>query len=345
MNDKGLQVTQHETTWLAPVTSVNNMIGVYNQMTDFVKAALKEDVDYGMIPGTSKNTLYKPGGEKLARFFGLSPSFHDLDITEDWTGADHDDEPFFYYRQECMLMRNGVLMASAQGSCNSWEKKYRYRSAKKVCPTCKTENIIKGKEEYGGGWICWKKNGGCGAKFRDGDKAIEGQKTGQVKNPDVHDLVNTILKMAQKRAFVAAVLLAVNGSEFFTQDMDDLSFGDGSRIIDVEPTDPDPEPERKPKVTRETAQTEVTAEKPNGNGQAVFASAIIKALVDDGAKTGQSAVGRLRLSNLDPATVTKEQTLAWHELYESWRGGKGLEAGDAAKRANAGEKWQPEVGE
>jgi hypothetical protein len=33
--------------------------------------------------------------------------------------------------------------------------------------------------------------------------------------------VNTIQKMAQKRALIAATLLAVNGSEFFTQDIED----------------------------------------------------------------------------------------------------------------------------
>jgi hypothetical protein len=43
-----------------------------------------------------------------------------------------------------------------------------------------------------------------------------------VKNPDVSDLVNTILKMADKRALVAATLIATGLSEYFTQDMDDF---------------------------------------------------------------------------------------------------------------------------
>lgn len=33
------------------------------------------------------------------------------------------------------------------------------------CPKCGAAAIIKGQEQYGGGWICWKKQGGCGAKF------------------------------------------------------------------------------------------------------------------------------------------------------------------------------------
>ncbi len=33
------------------------------------------------------------------------------------------------------------------------------------CPKCGKDAIIKGQEQYGGGWTCWKKRDGCGAKF------------------------------------------------------------------------------------------------------------------------------------------------------------------------------------
>jgi hypothetical protein len=45
-------------------------------------------------------------------------------------------------------------------------------------------------------------------------------------NPDGADVVNTIQKMAQKRALVAATLIATSASEFFTPDVEDAdSFG------------------------------------------------------------------------------------------------------------------------
>ncbi len=35
-----------------------------------------------------------------------------------------------------------------------------------TCPTCgKSESVIKSKAEYGGGWCCYKKKNGCGAKW------------------------------------------------------------------------------------------------------------------------------------------------------------------------------------
>lgn len=41
------------------------------------------------------------------------------------------------------------------------------QNPKMVCPNCGKDAIIKGKEEYGGGWLCYKAKGGCGSKFTE----------------------------------------------------------------------------------------------------------------------------------------------------------------------------------
>ncbi|HEV3471558.1 MAG TPA: hypothetical protein VG148_19680 [Pyrinomonadaceae bacterium] len=205
-----------------PAMSIELAVERYGAVTEFVSRVLRKDVDYGVIPGTEKRTLLKPGAEKLTTFFGLSTRFQLLERIEDWTGEAHGGEPFFYYLYRCQLSRGDLLIAESDGSCNSRETKYRWREAQRVCPACSQAAIIKGREEYGAGWVCFRKRGGCGAKFRDGDEAIESQQTGRVFNPDIADQVNTIQKMAQKRSLVAAVLIAVNASEFFTQDVEDV---------------------------------------------------------------------------------------------------------------------------
>ncbi|HKG11850.1 MAG TPA: hypothetical protein VKB12_00870 [Pyrinomonadaceae bacterium] len=207
-----------------PAMSIESAVERYNAVTEFVSRVLRNDVDYGVIPGTDKRTLLKPGAEKLTTFFGLSTRFQLLERIEDWTGEQHGGEPFFYYLYRCQLFRGDVLIAEGDASCNSRETKYRWREAQRVCPACGQSAIIKGREEFGGGWLCFKKKGGCGAKFPDGDQTIESQQTGRVFNPDIADQVNTIQKMSQKRALVGAVLLAVNASEFFTQDIEDMHF-------------------------------------------------------------------------------------------------------------------------
>lgn len=217
MTEENPIVLQTHDAFLAPAVSVEYALNAYQAKKKFIDGVLREGVDYGKVPGTGdKPALLKPGAEKMTSFFGLKPIFEDVVVVEDWTGADHGGEPFFYYREKCILYRGDQAVASADGSCNSWEKKYRYRSSERVCPQCKKPAIIKGKEEYGGGWLCYKNKGGCGEKFINTDPSITGQEVGQVKNADVAEQVNTILKMAQKRALVAATLIATGVSDYFT---------------------------------------------------------------------------------------------------------------------------------
>ena len=102
------------------------------------------------------------------------------------------------------------------------ESKFRWRTAERVCPACGATAIIKGKAEYGGGWLCFAKKGGCGAKFSDDDESITSQAVGRAENPDLADTYNTILKMSKKRAHIDAVLTATAASDIFAQDLDDL---------------------------------------------------------------------------------------------------------------------------
>jgi len=210
---------------IMPVMDIQLAVNRRDTLVEFVKGIMVEGTDYGIIPGTDKPTLLKPGAEKLTTFFGLSPKFEVLEKNLDWNGDNHHGEPFFYFQYGCLLYRGEMLVGHGVGSCNSWEKKYRFRTANPVCPECGQEAIIKGKEEYGGGWLCWHKKGGCGKKWSDGAEEIEGQDRGMIKNENPQDLVNTIDKMAQKRSLIAATLIAVNASEFFTQDLEDMEIG------------------------------------------------------------------------------------------------------------------------
>lgn len=205
-----------------PVLSVAQAVDRKNMLNSFVADVLKEGEDYGKIPGgQQKPVLMKPGAEKLCSIFGLAPRYVIESETEDWIGDLHGGEPFFNYRYRCQLYRGDRFMGEAIGSCNSWESKYRYRNTARKCPQCHGEFIIQGKAEYGGGWLCFKKKGGCGAKFEQNDEAITSQDVGRIANADIADQVNTLQKMAQKRALVAAVLVVTNCSDAFTQDLED----------------------------------------------------------------------------------------------------------------------------
>lgn len=197
------------------------------QVENLRAAVMVQDIDYGLVPGSNKMVLLKPGAEKMCSEFGFYPSFEQVTAVEQFDP----DRPLFHYRYRAVLYRigTGERIAEGIGSCNSMEKKYRYRQGERLCPTCGKPTIIKGKTEYGGGWICFAKKGGCGAKFADTDPQIADQQVGQVANTDIFDQINTLDKMAQKRALIAAVLIATNASAYFTQDLED---GHGDNVVD-----------------------------------------------------------------------------------------------------------------
>ena len=200
---------------LTPVMNLDLAKSRLQEFRKFVDQYMVPGEDYGQIPGTPKPTLYKPGADKLCELYGLSDSYRIIDRLVDF------DRGLFDYEIECQLSRDGMLVATGLGSCSSFEGKYRWRDSKRICPQCNKDTIIKGKEEYGGGWLCFKKTGGCGATFKDGDQSIESQIIGRVENDDIATLKNTILKMAKKRAKVDAALAATRSAGIFTQDIGD----------------------------------------------------------------------------------------------------------------------------
>ena len=243
---------------IMPVLDIHAAAARRQAVVEFTAKMLRPGVDFGVIPGTGdKPTLLKPGAEKLASLFGLTPDFDPIETVMDWTGDAHGGEPFFFIRYRCTLRRGSMAVGQGVGSCNSWEKKYRWRQGERVCPECGKAAIIRGKAEYGGGWLCFKKKDGCGYKYAENDPRITGQQAGQVKNPDPADVVNTIDKMAQKRALVAAVLIAVNASEMYTQDVEDYS-----DIIDGDWT-----PALQAQPAQKPAASTATPARATGNGQ------------------------------------------------------------------------------
>jgi hypothetical protein len=181
-------------------------------------SVMKEGEHYGKIPGCGdKPALLKPGAEKLSLTFRLAPKYQ---IKKTDLPNNHRE-----YEITCRLVHinTGQVFGEGVGSCSTMESKYRWRESQRKCPKCGAAAIIKGKAEYGGGWLCFQKKGGCNAKFKDYDQTIEGQTLGRVENPDIADQYNTVLKMAKKRAHVDATLTATAASDIFAQDIEDFS--------------------------------------------------------------------------------------------------------------------------
>jgi hypothetical protein len=58
--------------------------------------------------------------------------------------------------------------SAANHHADAGERKTEHREPNPTCPNCgKNEHVIRGKEEFGGGWLCWRNKGGCGEKWPD----------------------------------------------------------------------------------------------------------------------------------------------------------------------------------
>jgi hypothetical protein len=233
----------------------NIVLGLRNEV-------FKEGLDFGKIPGTGdKPTLLQPGMEKLCRALHLRPEYVEKSKIEDF------DKPLIYYRYECRLIdyETGLCISTAIGSANSHETKWRYRASERVCPNCGKDTIKKSKfppkgapEGTQAGWYCYAKIGGCGAEFAANAPAIMDQQVGRIENPDIFDQMNTIDKIAQKRALGSAVKGAANVSELFTVDMEDFVPYDTTSVIEGTYTVVEPPPV--PKEAGTTTKPDAFAE-------------------------------------------------------------------------------------
>jgi hypothetical protein len=159
--------------------------------------AMRENVHYGVIPGCRKPSLWKPGAEILCQGFRLAPEF----VTTSSQDLNHSVkwEKWDYDKR-----------AKVDGLTNGY---FEYDTQ------CTLVHIPTGE--------VWAKavSGSCNnfeAKYRS-------------LNP--YDVKNTLEKMAEKRALVAAVLIGVGASDIFTQDLEDLP----ELVLDASPEAPEGE--------------------------------------------------------------------------------------------------------
>lgn len=199
--------------------SVQTIVDRKRKIREVLEAVMVEGEHYGKIPGCGdKPSLFKAGAEVLATTFGLAPKF---EIFETNFPNGHRE-----YRITCTLthIATGANAGEGVGVCSTLESKYRWRNAQRKCPKCGAAAIMRSKYEDGG-WYCFDKRGGCGAKFSIAAKEITEQEVGRVENPDIADQYNTVLKIAKKRAQVDCTLTAVGASDVLTQDLEDLPPG------------------------------------------------------------------------------------------------------------------------
>lgn len=163
--------------------NLTSMATAMQEFRDFIKNELVDGIDYGVIPG-AKACLFKPGGEKVQMFMGLTPQYKLLNRTfipnqpkqdKVWNENNRRYEiketvrNYYAWEFSCELYHGNIKVAEGCGTANTEEEKY--------------------VRQYT-------------TKTSDG-------------------LANTVMKIAKKRSFMDAILAVSGLSDMFTQDLED----------------------------------------------------------------------------------------------------------------------------
>lgn len=326
---------------MAPISATKSW---YKDFVRFSKDIMKKDMDYGVVPGTgSKPSLLKPGAEKLRFVYGLGTEEQMTDKTIDL------DKGFISYSYKVSVKnKDGIILAECEGNCNSYETKFRYlwvqesalpAGIDKSKLTSRTSKMTEfdfaitkaettgqyGKPaEYWNKWKTAIQNGTAKMTTRDTQKgkSMKAWEMGgtmyRVQNPDIMGMMNTIMKMAQKRAFVGAMLLATGASEFYTQDIEDMVTDAGIPDVAVEGEVVTAAPVATASTSSQPAEAEVIEPTPPQQTQATQAVdgahlkrvQWIKQLVE---------AGKMSLDR-DLSTLTPNQSLNIIEGYKKYIG-------------------------
>jgi hypothetical protein len=176
---------------LRPVVSPAELIEYQKELSTLITTALVPETDYGTIPGTNKPSLYKAGAERINKAFGVYATYEILSREEDH------DRTVKYTKKKKL----------------GWDKDKR----EVLWEFTPGESV----GFYSYTVICRPINSATGQVVGEGIGSCSTMESKYIDRP--RDCENVVLKMAQKRALVAATLNTYALSDRFTQDMEDLS--------------------------------------------------------------------------------------------------------------------------
>ena len=181
------------------------------RIQEVMAAVMVKDVHYGVIPGTQKPTLYKPGSEKILSTFRIAAHPKDIEDLSTY------DEIRYRVKVHGVSMENDqILFGVGIGECSSNEEKYKWRR-----PVCDEEYAETPDDRKREKWV-------------KGYQDKPNYKIKQIRTSP-SDVANTILKMAKKRAQIDMTLTATGASDVFDQDLEDLPDGVVQEVADKKP--------------------------------------------------------------------------------------------------------------
>lgn len=179
---------------LVPTMGVAAIIERRQLVREALNKAMVVDHHYGVIPGTDKAALYKPGAEMLLSMFGVAVEPR---VEEKALPGDNAEYTVYCSGRNT---HTGDIIGTGIGSASTLETKYAWKKAYPEDYDAAPEQDRRKSQRKGKG----------GSSYTAYQIRV---------NPA--DVKNTVLKMAKKRAMIDFVLTAFSASDIFMPEPDD----------------------------------------------------------------------------------------------------------------------------
>lgn len=100
------------------VANVDRKLKSIQDFQALVRSQFKENLDFGVVPGSKKLSMLKPGAEKTLMLLGMTSVFEKTESVKDYENG------FVSYDFICRLFKNGYEVTQGFGTANSKEPKY-----------------------------------------------------------------------------------------------------------------------------------------------------------------------------------------------------------------------------
>jgi hypothetical protein len=190
-------LTPYQPSGLPTLARIREQLAVQREMRalllEYVKEAMDPDRHFYRISESDKPALSQDGSRMLCGLYEVHAGETRFD--EQYDAGGH-----YRVRATVTLMSNatGSPVAQGSGTCSTQESKYAYRWVfDRDVPRDLSKAELRKRQTRGGGWMY------------------------RIPNPDLADVYNTVLKMAEKRAHTAATLRLPYAAEVFAEAPED----------------------------------------------------------------------------------------------------------------------------
>jgi len=201
--------------------SVPDVVDHISKIRDLMKAVMVEGLHYGVIPGTDKPSLLQPGAQKLCLAFRIGDK--NIELVERDLGGSHRE---YRIRKQMIHLPSGTVLCETWGSCSTMESRYRWRRSGELVGDVPVsywkisrDDLVAREDElvriFGPGKYRLRKSEGQWKAER-----LSGKEE-RTENQDLADCYNTILQIADKRAYVRGTIKALAASDLFMHEQED----------------------------------------------------------------------------------------------------------------------------